>query len=105
MVLAKLPYTLPVKRLAADEAPIKTHNGGNLWQLPSGWSVFVAHTRGASALLDVAGKIRLRGAWMGCGRFTEDFSGVLVEFGDDTARRQSLLKRAGVETTVEKLGF
>lgn len=96
-MFAKLARGLPIKRLEADTAPIKTLNGGNLWQLPSGWAIFVAHTKGASALLDTTGKVRLRGAWMGSGRFPDGFCGTFVTFGDKTARRESLLRQSGVD--------
>ncbi len=96
-MIVRLPYSLPLVRLEAEQSPIETRNGGNLWQLPSGWAVFVAHTRGASALLDASGKVRLLGAWTGSGRFDDGFSGTTVAFGD-SKRREALLRRAGVET-------
>ncbi len=95
MLFAMLPRSLPVVRVESETVPIRTLNGGNVHQLPSGWSVFVAHTRGASALLRPDGRVAIRGAWCGSGRFPGGFNGVIVGF--DGKRAAGFLSRAGAE--------
>jgi hypothetical protein len=94
-MIVTLPHSLPCERLEVDNSPLKTRNGGKMWKNASGWSIFLAHTGNAAAVIDSKGRIRLRGWWKGIGKYG-DFQGTLIEI-DDSPRRASIMKQTGFE--------